>query len=158
MHEQRTFHIQTSQCRDETGEYILFSGEKDRRNMTTLKPQKTVLVVDDDENILNLLELCLAGRFCIRKARSGEEALRIAKECCPDLLLLDLMMPKMNGQQVCRELRTSSGKSATIPVIVLSAKDERSEFIHDPVLRITEYIPKPFDPEELVLKVSSYLN
>ncbi len=125
--------------------------------MESEEPQKTVLVVDDDENILALLEICLASKFSVRKARSGQEALRIANECCPDLLLLDLMMPVMDGRQVCQEWR-SSIKTAEIPVILLSAKEERDECLSDPLLQILGYIPKPFDPDELVRRVSRYLS
>lgn len=125
--------------------------------MESEEPQKTVLVVDDDENILALLEICLASKFSVRKARSGQEALRIANECCPDLLLLDLMMPVMDGRQVCQELR-SSIKTSDIPVILLSAKEERDECLSDPLLQILGYIPKPFDPDELVRRVSRYLS
>lgn len=122
--------------------------------MEAMKYQKTVLVVDDDENILNLLEICLSDNFIIKKAKNGKEALKILNEKTPDLVLLDLMMPNISGKDVCRELR----KKSDVPIIFLSAKDQRDEFLRDPLLRITEYIPKPFDPQDLVQRISGYLN
>lgn len=122
--------------------------------MEAMKYQKTVLLVDDDENILNLLEICLSGTCIIKKAKNGKEALKILNEKTPDLVLLDLMMPNISGKDVCRELR----KKSDVPIIFLSAKDQRDEFIRDPVLRISEYISKPFDPVDLVHRISGYLN
>ena len=115
---------------------------------------KKVLVVDDDDNILNLIELCLSTHFQVRRAHSGEEALRLIREEEPDLLLLDLMMPKMDGKEVCREIRRSSD----LRVVFLSASDESVASLHDPILRISGYIPKPFDPDDLLRRVASYLN
>jgi DNA-binding response OmpR family regulator len=117
--------------------------------------QKKILIVDDDENILNLIELSLKNsEFDIDRARNGEEAVEKTRTKKYDLILLDLMMPKMNGDQVCEEIR----KVFDIPIIILSARGDRREYLRNTTLRINEYINKPFDPEELLMTVTRYLN
>ena len=112
---------------------------------------KKILVVDDDENILNLLELSLSNpRFNIDKARGGEEALQMSKENKYDLVLLDLMMPKMDGLETCRMMR----KHINTPIIILSAKQEKESRTES--LNVSGYITKPFDPDELLATISKY--
>jgi len=116
---------------------------------------KYILIVDDDENILDLIELSLLREGVeIDKARDGEEALKKSKEKHYDIILLDLMMPKMDGRSACQEIR----KMFDIPILILSAKNEKNKYLLNSQLRVNEYINKPFDPEQLSKTVSRYLN
>jgi DNA-binding response OmpR family regulator len=112
---------------------------------------KKVLVVDDEEHILTLVELSLKPDFEVVKAATGSEALKLAEKQKPDLVLLDLMLPKMNGFDVCRKL-----KKKNIPVWILSAKGLKDDIKKGLDSGARDYITKPFDPDELLRKISSY--
>lgn len=116
---------------------------------------KQILVADDDENILNLIELSLVNeKVQVDKAKDGQEALLKVKNKNYDLVLLDLMMPKMDGKKACEEIR----KLFDIPILILSAKNEQREYMTNNNLRVSGYISKPFDPQQLSVIVSKYLN
>ncbi len=113
-----------------------------------------VLVADDEPQIRDLLRLYLENEgYEVSEAEDGAEALRLLRAWKPDLCVLDIMMPKMDGYQVLRHLRQESN----IPVIVLSAKDADSEKILGLNLGADDYLSKPFNPLEAVARVSSNL-
>ena len=121
------------------------------------KQQSVVLVVDDEPDILNLLEYNLkrAG-FRALLARDGPEAIEAAKTHRPDLVLLDIMLPDMDGTEVLRRLRLTES-TASIPVIMLTAKGEEVDKIVGFELGAEDYITKPFSPRELILRVKTVL-
>ncbi len=116
-----------------------------------------ILVVDDEFDILTLLDFNLrkAG-FGVLQAEDGPEALTIAESKRPHLILLDIMLPNMEGTEVLRRLK-ASGTTASIPVIMLTAKGEEVDKIVGFELGAEDYITKPFSPRELVLRVKAVL-
>ena len=116
--------------------------------------KQRILIVDDDANIAELISLYLM-KECYETmiVGDGEEALRVFPEFKPNLVLLDLMLPGMDGYQVCRELRTSS----QVPIIMLSAKGEIFDKVLGLELGADDYMIKPFDSKELVARVKAVL-
>ena len=115
-----------------------------------------VLVADDDEDIRALVALRLrkAG-YAVATAASGEEALRLARELKPDLLLLDVSMPVMDGHEVCREIQAQG--STAPPVIFLTARSHGSAALEGFAAGAADYVTKPFRPEELLARVHANL-
>ncbi|MFD2640315.1 response regulator transcription factor [Piscibacillus salipiscarius] len=119
-----------------------------------MSEQAKILVVDDEERIRRLLKLYLEREeYVIEEAENGEEALRKALEIDFDLILLDLMLPEMDGVEVCTKLRE---RKAT-PVIMLTAKGEESNRVQGFEVGADDYIVKPFSPREVVLRVKALL-
>jgi DNA-binding response OmpR family regulator len=117
----------------------------------------TVLIVDDDPDIRELIAFKLrALGFTIEVAADGEEALAAAFAAPPDLILLDVMMPKMNGLDLTKELRAKSQTEAT-PIILLTAKAQEADIARGFSLGATDYIVKPFSPRDLVSRVQTVL-
>jgi DNA-binding response OmpR family regulator len=118
---------------------------------------KKVLVAEDEPDIRGLISFSLeyAG-FVVVQAQNGEEAVQKAEEEQPDLILLDVRMPKMNGYEACRALK---GQESTrrIPVVFLSARGQEAEIKHGLDLGAEEYILKPFAPDELYRRVETIL-
>ena len=113
-----------------------------------------ILIVDDDNNIAELISLYLLKEcFDTKIVHDGESALEAHKTFQPDLILLDIMLPRMDGYQVCRELRTYSGT----PVIMLSAKGEVFDKVLGLELGADDYMEKPFDSKELVARAKAIL-
>ena len=123
--------------------------------MTTRRD--VVLVADDDEDIVRFVEvnLLLEG-FEVITAADGEEALDVATESLPDLILLDVMMPRLDGFEVCKRLRDDS-RTKHISVIMLTAKSLSADKVVGLTAGADDYIIKPFDPIELVARVKSSL-
>ena len=116
--------------------------------------KQKILIVDDDENIAELISLYLTKEcFDTRIEHDGESALTAFDIFVPDLILLDLMLPGIDGYQVCREIRT---KSQT-PIIMLSAKGEVFDKVLGLELGADDYMEKPFDSKELVARVKAVL-
>jgi len=106
----------------------------------------TVLVVDDETDVLLLCRVNLEFEgYQVTEASNGEDALRIAREDPPEVILLDVMMPKMDGWQVLRELK-SDARTAGIPIVMLTAKTQDSDQIKGWTEGAAEYITKPFSP------------
>lgn len=119
-----------------------------------MSEQAKILVVDDEERIRRLLKLYLEREeYVIEEAENGEEALQKALEIDFDLILLDLMLPEMDGVEVCTKLRE---RKAT-PVIMLTAKGEESNRVQGFEVGADDYIVKPFSPREVVLRVKALL-
>ena len=115
---------------------------------------KTILIVDDEETILNLLSHNLKREgYEVLEARDGEEALKLAFEKKPDLILLDIMLPKMDGLTVCKKIKNSFN----IPIIMVSAKGEEIDKILGLELGADDYITKPFGIREVIARVKANL-
>lgn len=119
--------------------------------------RKKILVADDEPDVLSLLSLNLqrAG-FEVCGVGDGEAALRAAREEGPALVILDLMMPKMSGLEVARQLKASPA-TARIPILMLTAKADEVDRIVGLELGADDYVTKPFSPREIVLRVQSVL-
>ena len=119
---------------------------------------KRVLVVDDDRVIQQLLEvnLELEGYEVVATASDGQEALDKIAKLAPDLVILDIMMPKMDGLEVCRRLKADP-KFANIPVVLLSARAQDLDIREGLDIGANAYLTKPFDPVELLEVVGRLL-
>ena len=117
--------------------------------------KKVVLVVDDTPANLQLVTALLRGKYQVKAAKSGTRALQIAAaDPPPDLVILDVMMPEMDGYEVCRRLQGDPA-TAAIPVIFLTGHPDESERERALVLGAAGYICKPVDPDELRAQVAS---
>jgi PleD family two-component response regulator len=112
-----------------------------------------ILVVEDDYDISNMFRIYFTGQgYNVEVAARGSDALALTRKQSPDLIVLDIMLPDMDGYAVCRELRTTT-RTSHIPIIFLTQRDERSDRIAGLELGADDYITKPFDIEELKLRV-----
>jgi len=112
-----------------------------------------LLIVEDDLDIANMLKIYFTGlQFDVDVANRGSDALEKTKQVLPHLIVLDIMLPDIDGYEVCRTLRTST-RTSHIPVIFLTQRDERSDKLQGLELGADDYITKPFDIEELKLRV-----
>ncbi len=118
---------------------------------------KKILIVDDEADIIEILQFVLEaqGYKCIT-AFDGEEGLKLAKEEKPDLIILDVMMPKINGYKISRLLKFDE-KYKNIPILMITARSQEEDRIIGEETGADEYITKPFKVEEVVAKVKSYL-
>ena len=119
--------------------------------------KKRILVVDDETDIVKLIafHMSIAG-YDVLIARDGFEALQISKEKKPSLIILDIMLPKMDGWEVCRHLRRENSTSS-IPIIMLSALSETNDKLRGFDQGADDYMTKPFSPRELVVRVKRVL-
>ncbi len=116
---------------------------------------KRILVVEDDFDISNMLRIYFGGQgYEVEVAPKGEEALASVNKKVPNLIVLDINLPDMSGYDVCRTLRTTK-RTSHVPIIFLTQKDERSDKIIGLELGADDYITKPFDIEELKLRVTN---
>lgn len=112
-----------------------------------------LLVVEDDVDIANMLKIYFTGlQYDVDVANRGRDALEKTRQVLPHLIVLDIMLPDIDGYEVCRTLRTNT-RTSHIPVIFLTQKDERSDKLQGLELGADDYITKPFDIEELKLRV-----
>ena len=113
-----------------------------------------ILIVDDDVNICQLIMLYLEKEgYESRAVYNGKQALEVFREFTPNLVILDIMLPGMDGWQVCREIR----KFSSIPIIMLSARDETFDKVLGLELGADDYVDKPFEPKELVARIKAVL-
>ena len=118
---------------------------------------KRLLVVDDEPNLLRAVAACLkAEAYEVSTARSGHEALMQLAESIPDLIISDIRMPGMDGYKLARQLR-GSPRTALVPIVFLTAKDETADRIEGFRAGIDAYLTKPFEPEELIAVVNAIL-
>ena len=114
---------------------------------------KTILIVEDEKNIVDILNFNLVKEgYSTMEAYDGQSGLQLALEQDPDLILLDLMLPKMNGFDVCRSLRE---QGRTTPVIMLTAREEEADKVMGLELGADDYITKPFSVRELMARVKA---
>lgn len=117
----------------------------------------TILIVEDEQDIRELLAYNLEKEgYATVQAADGKEGLELARSRKPDLILLDLMLPKMDGLAVCRELERDSG-TVRIPIIMLTARGEDVDRILGFELGADDYVVKPFSPRELMLRISAIM-
>ena len=116
-----------------------------------------ILVVDDNEKNVELLEAVLqAAGFEVLKAYDGKQAIEVVSKERPDLLLLDIMMPQLDGFQVCEILRKDS-QNAGLPIIMVTAKDKESDIVRSLERGVDDYIVKPINKKELLGKIEGML-
>ncbi len=119
--------------------------------------KESILVVDDEENIIELVTYNLTRYgYRMMSATTGEEALVLARSRQPDLIVLDLMLPGIDGLEVCKQLKSSADTRA-IPIVVLTAKGEDPDIITGLELGADDYVVKPFSPKVLVARVRAAL-
>jgi DNA-binding NarL/FixJ family response regulator len=119
---------------------------------------KRLLVVDDEPNLLRAVAACLrAEGYEVRTARSGGDALISLAESVPDLIISDIRMPGMDGHALVHRIRASP-RTALIPVIFLTAKDQKADRIEGFRTGVDAYVTKPFEPDELLAVITSIFN
>jgi two-component system, OmpR family, alkaline phosphatase synthesis response regulator PhoP len=117
----------------------------------------TILVIDDEKDLIELVSYNLQKEgFVVKCARDGESGLAAAAADTPDLVIVDLMMPGIDGLEVCRRLRTDS-RTAAVPIIMLTAKSAESDRVVGLELGADDYITKPFSPRELAARIKAVL-
>ena len=117
--------------------------------------QGRMLIVEDDLDISNMLRIYFQSQgYEVTVSQRGEDAMKMCRQQLPHIIVLDIMLPDMDGYDVCRQLR-STLRTSHIPIIFLTQKDERSDKIHGLELGADDYITKPFDLEELKLRVKN---
>ena len=120
-------------------------------------PKKTVLTIDDEKDLIELVRYNLEKEgFRVRAALDGETGLAMALQEKPDLVLVDLMLPGMDGLEVCRRLRADS-RTAAIPLIMLTAKADESDRVVGLELGADDYVTKPISPRELTARIRALL-
>ena len=120
-------------------------------------PRENILIVDDEEDVLELVRYNLSKEgYRTETAISGEEALTKARTKLPDLIILDLMLPGVDGLQVCKNLK-SDAKTENIPVVMLTAKGEETDIVTGLELGADDYVTKPFSPKVLIARVRRIL-
>lgn len=118
-------------------------------------PAETILIVDDEENIVRLVRMYLEQEnFRAIDVRDGVSALRTVNDQHPALMILDIMLPELNGFEVCKKLRAENNN---IPILILTARDEDIDKILGLELGADDYLTKPFNPRELVARVKAIL-
>ena len=116
--------------------------------------RKRALIVEDDINIAELLKIYLQkDGFETENAYDGRKAVELAAKFSPDIILLDIMLPVMDGWQVCREVR----KTSQVPIIMLTAKGESMDKVSGLEMGADDYVTKPFDPKELIARVHAVM-
>jgi two-component system, OmpR family, alkaline phosphatase synthesis response regulator PhoP len=119
--------------------------------------KRTILVIDDEKDLIELVSYNLVKEgFAVKSASNGETGLAKAISELPDLVLVDLMMPGIDGLEVCRRLR-SDARTAAIPIIMLTAKTAESDRVVGLELGADDYVTKPFSPRELAARVKAVL-
>ena len=119
--------------------------------------KETILIVDDEEDILELIKFNLKSEgYNILQAMTGEEAIKIAKQSSPDLMVLDLMLPGIDGLEVTRYLKNNEA-TTDIPIVMLTAKGEESDIVTGLELGANDYMSKPFSPRELTARIRAIL-
>ncbi|WP_234540861.1 response regulator transcription factor [Paenibacillus pseudetheri] len=113
-----------------------------------------ILVVDDEENILQVIKAYLEkNKYIVYEADTGRGAIHLFETLKPDLIVLDLMLPDMTGEEVCRMVR----KSSNVPILMLTAKSSEDDMVNGLMIGADDYITKPFSPRELLARVISLL-
>jgi DNA-binding response OmpR family regulator len=122
--------------------------------MNPTKDKGHLLIVEDDEKTADLVRIYVEREgFCTTVCHNGQKALNIARQIKPLLIILDIMLPKLDGWEICRELRRNS----TVPIIMLTARDDEIDRISGLTLGADDYVVKPFSPRELVARVKAVL-
>src|SRR5258707_9028766 len=121
------------------------------------KPMKRVLIIEDDKDIVELVRYNLANEgFQVNAAFDGSSGLSSLKKTPPDLLLLDLMLPKLSGLDICREIRKDDSLNR-LPILMLTARGEEADRVVGLEIGAADYVTKPFSPRELLARVKALL-
>ncbi|ALC81220.1 response regulator transcription factor [Bacillus gobiensis] len=115
--------------------------------------KKKVLIVDDEWNMRNLLKIYLVKDYDIVEASGGQEAIHIMKTSTLDLIVLDIMMPVIDGWEVCKQIRNVQ----STPILMLTARSELKEKVYGLEIGADDYLIKPFEPEELIARVNALI-
>ena len=116
-----------------------------------------IIIVEDEKDLATLLKYNLSKEgFKIKEAETGQEGLQLIKRELPDLVILDWMLPDFSGIEVCRQIKRDN-KLKSIPVIMLTAKSEIEDKVRGLEMGVDDYITKPFNNKELILRVKSLL-
>jgi DNA-binding response OmpR family regulator len=119
---------------------------------------KKILIVDDEQDIVESLKFVLEGNdYTCYCAYNGEDGLKLAKELMPDLIILDVMMPRINGYKISRLLKFDS-KYKDIPILMVTARSQEEDKLIGEETGADEYITKPFDLDEVLQTVNKYLD
>ena len=124
--------------------------------MSSSPEKSTILAVDDTPENLDVVKGILGADYVVKAATSGHMALKIAEKQTPDLILLDIMMPEMDGYEVCRRLKENEA-TKDVPVIFLTAMDQTTDEEHGFELGAADYITKPVNPPILEARVKTHL-
>ena len=116
---------------------------------------ETILIIEDDPTMLRVLHdnFEFSG-YAVRTASDGEQGLRVASDVQPDLIVLDIMLPKINGYEICRQIRKDG---LDMPIIMLTAKGQESDIVLGLNLGADDYVTKPFNIKELLARVEAFL-
>ncbi len=119
--------------------------------------QPSLLVVEDEQDLLEVLRFSLDREgFSVRTAENGEDAIRLVREQRPDLIVLDLMLPTIDGLAVCRAIR-STEKTRDIPIVMLTARGEEADIVRGLEAGADDYVTKPFSPKILIARIYAVL-
>lgn len=118
--------------------------------------KKTILVAEDESSITELLQIILQEEYELKFVEEGETVLKEVKKKIPDLLLLDVMMPNMNGYEVCKSLRNDKD-TKNVKIAILSAKGQERDILTGLQSGADFYITKPFDPDDLKKKIKEII-
>lgn len=110
--------------------------------------KKSIVIVEDEVNIANAEKLILQSDFTVHLAHDGEEGLRLIRKLKPDAVVLDLMLPKMSGVEVCKRIRKDKQLGST-KIVMVTAKNEERDEMKGMHVGADDYIMKPFEPDEL---------
>ena len=120
-------------------------------------PKETILIVDDEQDIIELIKYNLKNEgYAILTAQTGEQAVKIAEQSQPDLMVLDLMLPGIDGLEVTKYLKNNE-QTRDMPIVMLTAKGEESDIVTGLELGASDYISKPFSPKVLVARIRAIL-
>ena len=120
-------------------------------------PRETILIIEDERNILELLDYNLSQEgYAVLKATDGSSGLELARQKKPGLILLDLMLPELDGLEVCKILKQND-KTASIPIIMLTAKSQEMDKVVGLEIGADDYMTKPFSPRELMARIKAVL-
>ena len=137
---------------------MIFGISETRTPLSVEEVVGRILVVEDDQDIAELIahHLGKAG-YLSDVVHSGDKVPSLVQDNPPDLIILDLMLPGQNGLDICRAIRSDS-RSSNIPIIIVTAKTEETDRIVGLELGADDYLPKPFEPRELLLRINNILN
>jgi two-component system, OmpR family, phosphate regulon response regulator PhoB len=128
-------------------------------SMKRSKPnqQPSLLIVEDEQDLLEVLRFSLSREgFSVRTAENGEDAIRLVRDQRPDLIVLDLMLPTIDGLAVCRAIR-STEKTRDIPIVMLTARGEEPDIVKGLEAGADDYVTKPFSPKVLIARIHAVL-
>lgn len=117
----------------------------------------SILLVEDNDELRYFLKQCLIDRYIIHEAANGKEGLKLARVALPELIISDVMMPEMNGYDLCKQIKENK-ETSHIPVILLTALDDKSNILRGYELGADNYIPKPFETDILLLTIENTIS